>query len=91
MASPPNPAVVPVVTYEYPFFLPSCDRPRPPAQWKARGLLSGSYTLGTVGHWLWPKKSRYDLVLTSGKRLGNQVPVPDMVTPLLSKGEGPKT
>jgi hypothetical protein len=36
--------------------------------------LSGSCTPGTMGRRLWPKKSRYDLVLSSGKQLENHIP-----------------
>jgi hypothetical protein len=50
MISPPNLAEVPEVTYEYLFCPPSSDWLRPPAHWRARGLLSGSRTPGTVGH-----------------------------------------
>jgi hypothetical protein len=50
-----NPTEVPAVTYEYLFCPLSSDRLRPPAQWRAEGLLSGSSTLGTVSHWLQPK------------------------------------
>jgi hypothetical protein len=74
MASPSNSVVVPVVTYEYPFFLPSCDRPQPPPQQKAQGLLSGFCTPGTTSHRLCPNKSGYDPVPSSGKWLGHQVP-----------------
>jgi hypothetical protein len=56
MASPPNHAAVPVVTYEFLFYLLSSKRPRPPAQRKARGLLSWSYTSDTMGHRLQTKK-----------------------------------
>jgi hypothetical protein len=55
MASPPNPSMVPVVTYEYLFCLLSSDRFQPPARQKARGLLSGSSTPGTVGRRSWAK------------------------------------
>jgi hypothetical protein len=55
MASPPDPVAVPVVTYEYLLYLPSSERPQPLARRKARGLLSGSCTLATAGHWLWLK------------------------------------
>jgi hypothetical protein len=55
MASPPNPVVAPVVTYEYLFYLLLSERPWPPSQQQAQGLLSGPCTLGTVGHWLRPK------------------------------------
>jgi hypothetical protein len=61
MSSPPNPATTPTVTYEYLFCLPLSDRLRLPARGKAQGLLSGSCTLGTMGHWLWP----INLVMTS--------------------------
>jgi hypothetical protein len=50
MISPPNPVGVPVVTYEYLFYSPSSDRLWPPAPRRAQGLLSGSSTLGNVGH-----------------------------------------
>jgi hypothetical protein len=50
MASPLNPVMAPAVTYEYLFCLPLSERLRTPAQWKARDLLSGSCTPGTVGH-----------------------------------------
>jgi hypothetical protein len=51
----PNPVEVPTVTYEYLFCRPLSDRLRPPSQWKAQGILSGSSTLGTAGHRLRPK------------------------------------
>jgi hypothetical protein len=54
MASPPDPAMVPTVTYESPFCIPLTEWLRPPAQRKAQGLLSGSSILGTVGHRLQP-------------------------------------
>jgi hypothetical protein len=54
MAPPPNPIVVPTVTYEYLFCLPSSERLWPPARWKAWGLQSGSYTTGTFGPRLQP-------------------------------------
>jgi hypothetical protein len=56
MASPPNPTAVPVVTYEYLFYIPSSERLWPPAQQKAWWLLSGSCTPSTVGRRLQPKK-----------------------------------
>jgi hypothetical protein len=40
--TPPNPAVVPAVSYEYLFDLPSSERFRPLARRKVRGLLLGS-------------------------------------------------
>jgi hypothetical protein len=46
---------VPAVTYEYLFCPPSSDRLRPLAQSRPWRLLSGSCTLGTVGHRLRPK------------------------------------
>jgi hypothetical protein len=46
----PNPTVVPIVTYEYLFFLPLSERLQPPAQRKAHGLLLGFCTQGTMGH-----------------------------------------
>jgi hypothetical protein len=52
MVSPSNPAMVLIVTYEYIFYLPSSERSRPLVRWKARRLLLGSYTPGTVGHQL---------------------------------------
>jgi hypothetical protein len=66
-----NPAVVPTVTYEYLFYLPSSERLRPLAQWNTQGLLSGYCTTGTVGHWLQPK-IWIRLVPSSGIRLENQ-------------------
>jgi hypothetical protein len=74
MASPLNHVVVPIVTYEYLFCLLSSEWLRPPTRHKAQGLLSGSCTPSTVGHGLRTKKSGYDLVPSSEKRLGNQVP-----------------
>jgi hypothetical protein len=74
MASPLNHATAPVVTYEYLFSLSSSKRPWAPTRWKSQGLLSGSCTPGTVGHQLWSNKYGYDLVPSSGKRLGNQAP-----------------
>jgi hypothetical protein len=55
MISPLNPVEVPTVTYQYLLCPPSSDQLRPPAQRRARGLLSGSTTLGTIGRRLWPK------------------------------------
>jgi hypothetical protein len=52
MTLSPNPVAVPAVTYEYIFYLSSSEWFRPPAQQKARGLLSESCTLGTAGHQL---------------------------------------
>jgi hypothetical protein len=49
-----NPVAVLTVSYEYPFCHPSSDRLWPPTRQKAQWLLSGSCTLGTVAHWLWP-------------------------------------
>jgi hypothetical protein len=40
-ASPPNPAMALIVTYEYLFCLPSSDRLRPPAREKAQGYCQG--------------------------------------------------
>jgi hypothetical protein len=55
MTSSPNRATVPVLTYDYLFYLPPSEWPRSPAQQKARGLLSGSCTPGIMGYWLQPK------------------------------------
>jgi hypothetical protein len=74
MASPLNPMVAPVVTYEYPFNLPSSERPRPPARLKTWGLLSGSCTPRTVSHQLHPNEYGYDIVPSSGNRVRNHVP-----------------
>jgi hypothetical protein len=74
MSSPLNPAAVLVVTYEYLFCLSSSERPQPPARWKSQGLLSRYCTLGTTGHRVWPNKSGYDPVPSSGKQLGNHIP-----------------
>jgi hypothetical protein len=54
MASPLNPPMALIITYEYLFCLPSSERLRSPIGRKARGLLSGSCTPGTTGHQLWP-------------------------------------
>jgi hypothetical protein len=53
--TPLNPAVVPAVSYEYLFDLPSSERLRPLARRKVWGLLLGSCTSGIVGHLLQPK------------------------------------
>jgi hypothetical protein len=74
MATPPNAVIIPIVTYEYLFCLPSNERPRALAQRKAWGLLLGSCALGTVSHQLQPNKSGYDPVPSSGTRLGNLIP-----------------
>jgi hypothetical protein len=66
MATPLNPTVVPAVIYEHIFNLPSSEWPWPPAQRKAQRLLLGSYTLGTVGRYIRPNKSRYDSVPRNG-------------------------
>jgi hypothetical protein len=55
MSLPSNPVAVPAVTYEYLFCLSSSEWLWPPGRWKARGLLLGSCTAGTVGHQLRPK------------------------------------
>jgi hypothetical protein len=49
MATPPNPTVVPTVSYEYLFCLPSSERFQPPARRMAQGLLSGFSTPETAG------------------------------------------
>jgi hypothetical protein len=74
MASPPNPAVVPIVTYEYLFYLPSSEWPRPPALWKAWGLLPGSCIPVITGHRTQPNKCGYDPAPSNAKQLGSQVP-----------------
>jgi hypothetical protein len=61
MISPPNPAEVPTVTYEYMLYPPSSDQLRPPTQQRARGLLLGSSTLSTAVHRL-----RYKILATTG-------------------------
>jgi hypothetical protein len=38
-----------------------------------------------------PNKSGYDNVPSSGKWLGTEYPIPDMVLPLLAEGMGPPT
>jgi hypothetical protein len=43
-----------VVTHEYVFYLPLSERLHPPARRKARRLLFGSYTPGTMGRRLRP-------------------------------------
>jgi hypothetical protein len=53
--SPLNPLEVSVVTYEYLFCPSLSDRLSLLAQRRARGLLSGSSTLGTMAHQIWPK------------------------------------
>jgi hypothetical protein len=53
--TPPKSAAVPVVSYEYLFYLPSSERLRPLARRKAWGLLLGSCTLGIVSRQLWLK------------------------------------
>jgi hypothetical protein len=55
MDLPPNPMAVLAVTFEYLFYLLLSERLHPPAQWKARGLLSESCTPGNAGCPLWPK------------------------------------
>jgi hypothetical protein len=50
MVTPLNPAVVPAVSYEYLFCLPSSEWLHPPARWKVQRLLLKSCTLGTAGH-----------------------------------------
>jgi hypothetical protein len=73
MASPPNPVMVHVVTYEYLFCLLSSERLQPPARRKDRGLLSGSCILGTAGHWLQSKKSGHVLSPSSGRTVGESL------------------
>jgi hypothetical protein len=55
VASPPNPTVAPVVTYEYLFFLPLSEQLWPHDRQKARVLLSGSCTPAIAVNWSWPK------------------------------------
>jgi hypothetical protein len=71
MASPSNPAVVPVVTYEYLFCLPSSERPPAIRSTESLGATFRVLYPGTVGRQLWPNKSRYDRIPSTGKRLGN--------------------
>jgi hypothetical protein len=69
MASPPllNLTAVPVVTYEYLFYLSSSEELRPHARRKAQRLLLGSYTPDTTSRWLRLKKTGHDLMPSSGK------------------------
>jgi hypothetical protein len=73
MASLPNPAVVPVMTYYYLFCLPSSERPQPPARRHAQGLLSRSCTQVPCVTSYDPNESGYDPVPSSNKWLVNQV------------------
>jgi hypothetical protein len=68
-----NPAVVPVVLYEYLFCHLTRDQLRSPARRKAQGLLSMFVTLGTMGHRLWP--NNLDMTSSSsGKTVGELAP-----------------
>jgi hypothetical protein len=67
MTSLVNPALVPVVTYEYLICLPPGERLWPLTRQQARRLLSGSCTLDIEGHRLRPNKSGYSPVLSSSK------------------------
>jgi hypothetical protein len=73
MASPPNLVMIPIVTYEYLFYLPSSERLQPPAQRKAQG-----YCWGLVP-WV-PRVAGYNRKIyirpipSSGKQMGNHAP-----------------
>jgi hypothetical protein len=53
--------------------------------------VSGSCTHGTAGHRLWPNKSGYDHVPSSGKWLRNKYLISNTVPLLLAEGQGPPT
>jgi hypothetical protein len=91
MATQPNPAAIPVVTCEYPFYLPSSEWPRPPARRKAQGPLPGYCTLSTAGHRLKPKNLDMIRFPPAVNGWGTTHHIPDMVPPLKAKGEGPPT
>jgi hypothetical protein len=90
-ASPLNPAIVPIVTYEYLVCLPQREWLWPPARRKARDLLSGPCTLGIMGRWWWPKRSGYNWFPLAANDWGTMHPVPDMVPPFLVEQDGPPT
>jgi hypothetical protein len=63
--------MVPAVTCEYLLYLLLSEWLQPLTRQKARGLLPGSFTKGTDGHWL-----RSNLKTRLGVRLGSQEPRP---------------
>jgi hypothetical protein len=87
--TPANPMVAPTVSYEYLFYHPSSEQLRPPAQWKAWGLLLGSDTPGMVGHRLWPNNLDMIGSLQQQNGWGTIHPIPGMAPPLLPREEGP--
>jgi hypothetical protein len=86
--SPLNLTAAPAVTYEHLFCLPSTDRLLPPARWKARGLLSGSSTLGTRSVVV-AQNSRYDQFPPAANSWGIIHHIPDIAPQLLVEEEGP--
>jgi hypothetical protein len=71
----PNLAAIPTVPCEYLSCHPTGDQLWPPALRKARGLLLGSCTPGTMGHRLWPNK--LDTTdSTSSQTTGAEYPMP---------------
>jgi hypothetical protein len=91
MASPPNPAAVLVVNFEYLFCLPSSERPRPPAQRKARELLWGSCTLVPWAADYGPTNLDTTMFPPAENGWGTKYPIWFMVPLLLGEGEGPPT
>jgi hypothetical protein len=91
IVTPWNPTVAPTTSYEYLLCLPSSDRLRPPAQWKARGLLSGSCTPGYRRTLVMAQKSRYGWFPPVANSRGTKHPVLCMAPQLLTKEDGSPT
>jgi hypothetical protein len=91
MASPPNPAAVPIVTYEYLFCFPLSDRLRPPTQRKAQGLLAGSCISGYCESLVTAQKFGCVWFPLAANDEGTKYPILDTAPPLLVEEEGPPT
>jgi hypothetical protein len=91
MAPPPNPIVVPTVTYEYLFCLPSSERLWPPRSMEGLGV-----TVGVSYHrYFWTPvtthKFAYDQFPPAINGWETKHPVPGTIPPLLAEEEGPPT
>jgi hypothetical protein len=87
----PNLIEVPIVPYEYLCHPSSSNRLRPPAQRRARGLLSGYYTPGTVGRQL--RSKILDMNGSLQRQMAGEpyTPYQETTPPLQAEEEGAPT
>jgi hypothetical protein len=89
MASPPNPAVVPAVTYDYLFYLPSSEQPSHLLDVRHEGYYQGHVPQVPHAVGYGPKNLDMTRLPIATNISGSIHPVPDMVLPVQLEGEGP--